>query len=644
MVSDYPLTAAGPKSSSGRLSDVRNAKRARRLTAGLALLALSLWLVHSPPEARAAVGVNKLNSTVRSNIDAIVDGYLGKTPNKATKLTLGVVFAGQIVYSRSYAAAGFKADSLTVTHQWASISKTLTALIVFRMLERRQLSLNTPIWDYDPSYLNKVPSQYQDPPLTLKHLLTHTGGVNHLGPLSWTHPPAEVFLYSSNGYGIIGTDVLPAIAVPDTYPTLVENEIATRIGAASLGVAQPTTFSAPGAYVSSNITDLAKYAIAIMDDELVTPETLYEQVLQRHVYVFDPPTGKYIDRGLGFKLESLGDNLLAVHHGDNGKPEAMLFVRPRKKLAVCVFSDATSSAEADDVDTQSLAEAVESQLTSVSNPCAVPDDGAVLTASPGTLPLINPTQVTLSWIPFGSSYTVQRGTAAGGPYSIVATLTGTTYTDTGLASGSAYYYRVSDGVTNTNEERVVLPLFKDDFENGNGTGWTQNGGNWTIGTDLTRYFHQNNKSGQYTAVASSAGPWANYSVQANIKVFGFGSSSGWTGLLARYTDAGNYYYVRLHCNNTLEVRKKASGVDSLLAGKAFIVTAGATTPDVGPVYLVKLEANGSTVKCYVDGRLELTAIDASHSSGRVGVITNDADALFDEMLVKQAPLSLKIDG
>jgi VCBS repeat protein len=245
----------------------------------------------------------------------------------------------------------------------------------------------------------------------------------------------------------------------------------------------------------------------------------------------------------------------------------------------------------------------------------------------------------LSWIPFGSSYAVQRGTAAGGPYSTVATLTGTTYTDTGLASGSAYYYRVSDGVTNTNEERVVLPLFKDDFESGNGTGWTQNGGNWTIGTDLTRYFHQNDKSGQYAAVASGAGPWANYSVQANVKVFGFGSSSGWAGLLARYTDAGNYYYVRLDSNNTLEVRKKANGVDSLLAGKAFTVTAGTTTPNVGPVYLVKLEANGSTLKCYLDGRLELTATDASHSSGRVGVSTNDADALFDEILVKQAPAS-----
>jgi hypothetical protein len=403
-------------------------------------------------------------------------------------------------------------------------------------------------------------------------------------------------------------------------------------------VSQPTSFIAPGAYVSSNITDLTKYAIAIMDDQLVTPETLYEQVLQRHVFVVDEldPSGQtMVSRGLGFRLKSLGDDVLAYHRGDNGTQEAMLIVRPHKKRAVCLFCTAITSSDADNVDEESLALAVENQLTAVSNPCAVPDDCAVLTASLGALPLANPTRVTLTWTPFGSNYTVQRSTAAGGPYSNIATVTGTSYTNTGLTSGSTYYYRVSDGVTTSNEERVVLPLFQDDFEDGNATGWTPSGGSWTIGTDLSRYLHQGSLTGQFRSVVSSAGPWANSSVQANVKVFGFGSTSGWVGLLARYTDANNYYFVRLHSNNTLQIRKKVAGVDSLLAGKAFTIKAGATTPDVGPVYLVKLEVNGSALKCYLDGRLELSVTDSSHSSGKVGVVTKDADALFDEVLVKK---------
>ena len=67
----------------------------RWLMVGLVLLASGLLIVYSPPKTRAAVGVNKLSSTVSRNIDALVNGYLGNTPNKAPRLTLGVVFAGQ---------------------------------------------------------------------------------------------------------------------------------------------------------------------------------------------------------------------------------------------------------------------------------------------------------------------------------------------------------------------------------------------------------------------------------------------------------------------------------------------------------------------------------------------------------------------
>ena len=94
--------------------------------ASLALLALSLRLAYPPPKTHAAVGVNKLSSGVSNKIDSIVNGYLGTTSKKATRLTLGVVFAGQIVYTKTYAAIGFTADSITDTHPWASVSRPPT--------------------------------------------------------------------------------------------------------------------------------------------------------------------------------------------------------------------------------------------------------------------------------------------------------------------------------------------------------------------------------------------------------------------------------------------------------------------------------------------------------------------------------------
>ncbi len=54
-------------------------------------------------------------------------------------------------------------------------------------------------------------------------------------------------------------------------------------------------------------------------------------------------------------------------------------------------------------------------------------------------------QVALTWsaTSYATSYVVGRSTTNGGPYTAIATPTGTGYTDTGLANGTTYYYVVS---------------------------------------------------------------------------------------------------------------------------------------------------------------------------------------------------------
>jgi hypothetical protein len=70
---------------------------------------------------------------------------------------------------------------------------------------------------------------------------------------------------------------------------------------------------------------------------------------------------------------------------------------------------------------------------------ALPPAPTGLTATPGKK------KVSLAWnaVSGATSYRVKRSTTNGGPYSLVAAPTGTSYTNTGLQSGTTYYYVVS---------------------------------------------------------------------------------------------------------------------------------------------------------------------------------------------------------
>ncbi|HWX21681.1 MAG TPA: DUF5010 domain-containing protein [Candidatus Binatia bacterium] len=80
------------------------------------------------------------------------------------------------------------------------------------------------------------------------------------------------------------------------------------------------------------------------------------------------------------------------------------------------------------------------EVSATPNPVPVPNVPTGLTALAGA------GQVALSWSASSNaaSYNVKRSTTSGGPYSLAATnVTGLAYTDTGLVSGTQYYYVVS---------------------------------------------------------------------------------------------------------------------------------------------------------------------------------------------------------
>ncbi len=69
----------------------------------------------------------------------------------------------------------------------------------------------------------------------------------------------------------------------------------------------------------------------------------------------------------------------------------------------------------------------------------VPPTPATFVSNPAST---TSTQATLNWtsVSGATSYQISRSTTPGGPYTLVSTSTGTSFTDTGLTTGTSYYY------------------------------------------------------------------------------------------------------------------------------------------------------------------------------------------------------------
>jgi hypothetical protein len=173
---------------------------------------------------------------------------------------------------------------------------------------------------------------------------------------------------------------------------------------------------------------------------------------------------------------------------------------------------------------------------------------------------------------------------------------------------------------------------QDTFEDANSAGWTPWGtATWRVLSSGGSYvFRQANVQGDARAIFD-AFTGANQSIQADLQVNAFGDATQncWAGLMARYTDSRNFYYL-MTGKDTLQIRKMVNGVFGPVATTPFTI-------QVGRNYRFRLEAIGTRLRAYVDDRLMLDVRDTALASGRTGAIMWKADAQFDNVIVSTGP-------
>jgi ankyrin repeat protein len=271
-------------------------------------------------------GIRLINQEEVDRFDWLVYNNL----KKYLHVNIGLVLNGKVVLTKVYGNG-----VLSKSYVYGSVSKPVTAMIIHQLLQQGKIvSLDDNIWKYSSRYKNCLPSKYADSSLSIRHLMLHRSGVPHNNQQTWLNGklnlkfrPGSDDMYSTPGYGILGHLIEDITALP--FSQSIKEYIGKPIHAESFGAQKH--FRAPGARIYSSIQDMTLFAAGVINHQYVSADFLFNQVLQYQ-------NGTY---GLGWPLKNPESNEVTIFHGgSNGRPQAYLVIKPRKKIAVAVLATA----------------------------------------------------------------------------------------------------------------------------------------------------------------------------------------------------------------------------------------------------------------------------------------------------------------
>lgn len=339
--------------------------------------------------------------------------------------SIGVVVDQELVWSKGYGWADVAAQvpaTPDTVYGICSISKLFTSIAVMMERDAGRLRLDDPVAAHLPHFTLDA-TMPDGPPVTIRDLLTHSGGVpREADSPYWAAPdfpfptreeiveglarqrmlyaPERYFQYSNLGMALLGQVVeetsgevyeryveqriLAPLKLGHTTARLPEGErgraLATgygtrsRIGERAAMPRYDTKGIAPAAGFASTVRDLAAFAswqfrvLSTGRDEVLKASTLRE--MQRPQWV-DPDWKT--TWGLGYSVWRDGDTTYVSHGGSCPGYRTTIRLEPRRKLAVIVMLNAMGESP----------EVVATQAFKIVAP-ALKEKGGAKPATPGT--------------------------------------------------------------------------------------------------------------------------------------------------------------------------------------------------------------------------------------------------------------------
>lgn len=329
-------------------------------------------------------------------LKARVNEILNRRP--AVGLAVGVVHNGSLEFFYGHGLADIGSNTPITedtVFRIGSITKTFTAIAVMQLWEQGLIDLDAPANDYLRAY-RLVPAKQGFRPTTVRHLLTHTGGIPeqvpsyglllpdygesvklgrrvpslaeyYRGSLRVAVEPGTMFLYGDHGIATLGQIVEDVSGKPlDRYfrehifeplgmadtdllrSAHVQARLATGYKLTARGPkAIPDRQMVPAAAgaIYSTTRDMARYVAALLaggsngHGSVLKPETLATMFAPH--YQADP---RVPGMGLGFFRGNLGGHPLVEHQGILPGFDSQIWLAPNDGVGVLAFTNGASNA------------------------------------------------------------------------------------------------------------------------------------------------------------------------------------------------------------------------------------------------------------------------------------------------------------
>ena len=287
-------------------------------------------------------------------------------------LSVGLI-KGDFTWTRGFGWADVENQSPTKpesSYRLASITKTITAIAVLKLVEEGKIDLDAEIQAYVPNFPRKKW------PVTVRKLLGHIGGISHykndaveahikdpkntrqalaiFQDFDLVAEPGTRYNYSSYGYDLLGAAIEGASGLP--YGEFIRTRVFEPLGMTDSRLDDPleiipnrvrgyqiikgelknseyvdisSRFAAGG--TRSTILDLLKYARGIMKGQILK-ETTWREMFSSLVL----RSGLLTEYGMGWGVRPWNGHFTVSHSGAQPETRTQLLIFPAEDFAVAI--------------------------------------------------------------------------------------------------------------------------------------------------------------------------------------------------------------------------------------------------------------------------------------------------------------------